>query len=193
MVCRSDPIDLQAHADNTTRDTRHLSDVPGDRRVVEVIPDVVVHAVGHALEELGHVVAPAAGGAPRPGSVVQHGAVLHEADELGAVAHLTAQPSRHSQSSASSISPPEVIWPPPSVRPLCERAHCRQALKGTTRSGAGPLPPSALRMTTRAPGITDTPFSSALHHRLRTNSPALDPPYLSSWLFTISEKEPSPD
>ena len=41
-----------------------LGDVPGDGRVIEVIIDVVVDTVGHALEELGHVVAPAAGGAP---------------------------------------------------------------------------------------------------------------------------------
>ena len=41
-----------------------LGDVPGDGRVIEVIIDVVVDTVGHALEELGHVVAPAAGRAP---------------------------------------------------------------------------------------------------------------------------------
>ena len=41
-----------------------LGDVPGHGRVIEVVVDVVHDAAGHALEELGHAVAPAAGLAP---------------------------------------------------------------------------------------------------------------------------------
>ena len=47
----------------------HLGNVVGHGRVVEVIVDVVVHAVGHALEEIGHVRVP--GRLPGPGSVVE--------------------------------------------------------------------------------------------------------------------------
>jgi len=56
----------------------HLGDVPGDGRVVEVIVDVIVHAVGHALEEVGHVLVPSA--LPGPGGVVErvHPQDLHE-------------------------------------------------------------------------------------------------------------------
>ena len=43
---------------------RDLGDVPGHGRVIEVLIDVVHDAAGHALEELGHAVAPAAGLAP---------------------------------------------------------------------------------------------------------------------------------
>ena len=43
---------------------RDLGDVPGHGRVIEVLIDVVVDAAGHALEEIGHAVAPAAGRAP---------------------------------------------------------------------------------------------------------------------------------
>ena len=63
--------------------------MPGNGRVIKVLPDVVVHTAGHALEELGHVGTPAASGAPGPGSVIQHGGGS-ELDELETVAHLSA-------------------------------------------------------------------------------------------------------
>lgn len=43
---------------------RDPCDVPRHGRVVEIIVDIVVDAAGHALEEIGHTVAPAAGLAP---------------------------------------------------------------------------------------------------------------------------------
>merc|ERR1712216_799801 len=59
-----------------------LGDVPGHGRVVEVLVDVVVHAVGHALEEVGHVRVP--GRLPGPGRVVER---VHpqDLDEHGAL------------------------------------------------------------------------------------------------------------
>ena len=77
------------------RRASYLGDVPGHGRVVEVLPDVVVHAARHALEELGHVGAPAASGAPLPGSVVEHLAVPDEADEGTSGAHLCKNPHEH--------------------------------------------------------------------------------------------------
>ena len=42
----------------------YLGDVPGHRGVVKVIVDVVVNTAGHAMEEVGHALAPATGGTP---------------------------------------------------------------------------------------------------------------------------------
>ena len=82
----------------------YLGDVPGDRRVVEVIVDVVVHAVGQAMEEIGHVRVP--GGLPGPGSVVEHGAVAEELD--------------HGHGRAHSV-------PPNQMSIICHRFRTRQS------------------------------------------------------------------
>jgi hypothetical protein len=49
---------------NNVKRKTYLGDVPGHRGVVKVIVDVVVNTAGHAMEELGHALAPASGGTP---------------------------------------------------------------------------------------------------------------------------------
>eukprot|EP00286_Rhodomonas_abbreviata_P022984 CAMPEP_0181293350 /NCGR_PEP_ID=MMETSP1101-20121128/3019_1 /TAXON_ID=46948 /ORGANISM="Rhodomonas abbreviata, Strain Caron Lab Isolate" /LENGTH=113 /DNA_ID=CAMNT_0023397933 /DNA_START=920 /DNA_END=1261 /DNA_ORIENTATION=- len=56
-----------------------LGDVPGDGGVIELVIDVVVHAAGHALEELRHVAAP--GITPVPGGVIEHRSSLDELEQ----------------------------------------------------------------------------------------------------------------
>ena len=54
------------------------------------------------LEEIGHVGAPAASGAPGPGSVVQHGGGS-ELDELKTVAHLFSTTEHRNFSGAITL------------------------------------------------------------------------------------------
>ena len=73
--------------------------MPGHGRVVEVLVDVVVHATGHVLEERRHVSGPAAGRAPSPGGVVEHGAALDLED-----GHLCTPANTHEHAHALHTS-----------------------------------------------------------------------------------------
>jgi len=64
-----------------------LGDMPGHGRVVQVLVDVVHDATRHALEKLWHALAPSAGLAPGPGSVVEHLATALDVVDEGVASH----------------------------------------------------------------------------------------------------------
>ena len=64
-----------------------LGDMPGHGRVIKVFVNVVHDATRHALEELRHTLAPAAGLAPAPGSVVEHLATALDVVDKGVASH----------------------------------------------------------------------------------------------------------
>jgi hypothetical protein len=92
------------------------------------------HSPRRYLEEVGHVRGPAAGLAPSPRSVIQHGAVLHEVDELETVAHLFARAYMHHHLHRRASQPPSmythgpralelISWAPACIGQLLRRAR----------------------------------------------------------------------
>jgi len=85
-----------------------LGDMPGHGRVIKVFVNVVHDATRHALEELRHTLAPAAGLAPAPGSVVEHLATALDVVDKGVASHpAITQKTRAKLSEASTKAVPD--------------------------------------------------------------------------------------